>query len=219
MRYIIFLSIILVNSLGLSGCGNNSAEEKKEPTITPVITSTDTIPQNNTSTTNSPTAPIINTPQQTTNNGATTAGINPAHGQPGHRCDTGVGESNSKPTQPAVTVQQPISTPTINPVNAVQGINTSTSSAGLNPEHGKSGHRCEISVGAPLNSKPIQSPTTTQQLPPSTQNPYTAVQKPTPPSISAPNGVIAAGMNPEHGKPGHRCDISVGAPLNSKPKQ
>ena len=22
-------------------------------------------------------------------------------------------------------------------------------------------------------------------------------------------------MNPQHGEPGHRCDISVGAPLNS----
>jgi len=25
------------------------------------------------------------------------------------------------------------------------------------------------------------------------------------------------GMNPPHGEPGHRCDIAVGAPLNSKP--
>jgi hypothetical protein len=24
-------------------------------------------------------------------------------------------------------------------------------------------------------------------------------------------------MNPQHGQPGHRCDIAVGAPLNSKP--
>ena len=27
----------------------------------------------------------------------------------------------------------------------------------------------------------------------------------------------ASGMNPPHGQPGHRCDIAVGAPLNSKP--
>jgi uncharacterized protein YhfF len=27
----------------------------------------------------------------------------------------------------------------------------------------------------------------------------------------------AKGMNPAHGQPGHRCDISPGAPLNSKP--
>jgi hypothetical protein len=26
-------------------------------------------------------------------------------------------------------------------------------------------------------------------------------------------------MNPSHGQPGHRCDIAVGAPLNSKPTQ
>ena len=28
-----------------------------------------------------------------------------------------------------------------------------------------------------------------------------------------------AGLNPAHGQPGHRCDIAVGAPLNSKPTQ
>jgi hypothetical protein len=27
----------------------------------------------------------------------------------------------------------------------------------------------------------------------------------------------APGMNPPHGEPNHRCDIAVGAPLNSKP--
>jgi len=27
----------------------------------------------------------------------------------------------------------------------------------------------------------------------------------------------APGMNPPHGQPNHRCDIAVGAPLNSKP--
>src|SRR6188474_1027285 len=27
----------------------------------------------------------------------------------------------------------------------------------------------------------------------------------------------AEGMNPPHGQPGHRCDIAVGAPLNSPP--
>ena len=26
---------------------------------------------------------------------------------------------------------------------------------------------------------------------------------------------VAEGMNPPHGQPGHRCDIPVGAPLNS----
>ena len=31
--------------------------------------------------------------------------------------------------------------------------------------------------------------------------------------------VTASGMNPPHGQPGHRCDIPVGQPLNSKPAQ
>lgn len=30
-----------------------------------------------------------------------------------------------------------------------------------------------------------------------------------------PTGSAAAGTNPEHGQPGHRCDIPVGAPLST----
>ena len=71
----------------------------------------------------------------------------------------------------------------------------------LNPAHGQPGHRCDISVGAPLNSPagssvPQPKIVTTQQ--PAAQQ-------------------VATGMNPAHGQPGHRCDIAVGAPLNSKP--
>ena len=31
------------------------------------------------------------------------------------------------------------------------------------------------------------------------------------------SATIAEGMNPPHGQPNHRCDISVGAPLNAPP--
>lgn len=36
-----------------------------------------------------------------------------------------------------------------------------------------------------------------------------------------PNTVLGdnKGLNPAHGQPGHRCDIAVGAPLNSAPAQ
>lgn len=34
-------------------------------------------------------------------------------------------------------------------------------------------------------------------------------------TISAKSSVA---LNPAHGKPGHRCDLEVGAPLNSSPK-
>lgn len=46
------------------------------------------------------------------------------------------------------------------------------------------------------------------------QNPnQQAVQAPTPVQTQA--APTAAGMNPPHGQPNHRCDIAVGAPLSS----
>jgi len=74
---------------------------------------------------------------------------------------------------------------------------------GMNPPHGQPGHRCDIPVGAPLNSKPVV--TQTQATPVTTT------------TTAQPTVVTAPGMNPPHGQPGHRCDIAVGAPLNSKP--
>lgn len=71
----------------------------------------------------------------------------------------------------------------------------------MNPPHGEPGHRCDIAVGAPLNSKPA---TNTKSNIASTVS--TSTQQKT-----------APGMNPPHGEPGHRCDIPVGQPLNSKP--
>lgn len=47
------------------------------------------------------------------------------------------------------------------------------------------------------------------------------VQNPNQQNVQAPNPVqtqaapTAAGMNPPHGQPNHRCDIAVGAPLSS----
>jgi hypothetical protein len=106
--------------------------------------------------------------------------------------------------------------------NAPVIINNTTRSSqnntavGLNPEHGKPGHRCDIAVGAPLNSAPnnttIQQNNIVQQNNGVQQN--NSVQLNNPVAATQTN---ATGLNPEHGKPGHRCDIAVGAPLNSKP--
>ncbi|TPG40704.1 hypothetical protein [Flavobacterium pectinovorum] len=88
-----------------------------------------------------------------------------------------------------------------------------SSNAGLNPAHGQPGHRCDIAVGAPLNSAPTQGqtataqPVQTVQVNPSQQNVVT--------TTTAAPVKVAKGMNPSHGQPGHRCDIPVGAPLNS----
>ncbi len=70
----------------------------------------------------------------------TAEGLNPEHGQPGHRCDIPVGTPLSSPVQNSV----PNTTPT--PIN----LNSSSSSGALNPAHGQPGHRCDIKVGEPL---------------------------------------------------------------------
>ncbi|MCL9806437.1 hypothetical protein NAT51_12945 [Flavobacterium amniphilum] len=89
--------------------------------------------------------------------------------------------------------------------------NTGTQTQGaLNPAHGQPGHRCDIAVGAPLNSKPAPAPAPGNKTI-TTQNIQAAPQ-----IVSAPVKT-AKGMNPPHGQPGHRCDIAVGEPLNSKP--
>ena len=94
--------------------------------------------------------------------------------------------------------------------------------AGMNPAHGQPGHRCDIAVGAPLNSPQGKKPanpgtaaitpqistqattTTTTQTPQTADTPAIPNANPTP---------VAAGMNPAHGQPGHQCGIAVGAPL------
>ncbi|WP_291857052.1 hypothetical protein [Marinilabilia sp.] len=58
----------------------------------------------------------------------------------------------------------------------------------LNPPHGEPHHRCDIPVGAPLNSTSANEENDAEVM-----------------------------LNPPHGQPNHRCDIPVGAPLNSAP--
>jgi hypothetical protein len=95
---------------------------------------------------------------------------------------------------------------------------------GMNPPHGQPGHRCDIPVGQPLNSKPApqqgtQNVTVNTNQGQTIQIDPNAVQ---PGKFTMENGKAktvktAPGMNPPHGEPGHRCDIQVGQPLNSKP--
>ncbi len=88
----------------------------------------------------------------------------------------------------------------------IQKAPPTTTAPGMNPPHGQPGHRCDIAVGAPLNSP--KAATQPAQVAPTT------IKAPT--NIAAPT-TTAPGMNPPHGQPGHRCEIAVGAPLNSQP--
>ncbi|WP_433765156.1 hypothetical protein [Flavobacterium ginsenosidimutans] len=169
-------------------------------------------------------APVVQNPAANPNTVLSdTKGINPAHGQPGHRCDIAVGAplNSAPPQQGQVTAQagqtvkvsqpQVVTTTTTTPVKVAKG---------MNPPHGQPGHRCDIPVGAPLNSPKATATTTasnTAQSGTVTQN-FTVTppaSNPVPALLSTENNEVkvADGMNPPHGKPGHRCDIAVGAPL------
>ncbi len=149
---------------------------------------------------------------------ATAPGMNPPHGQPGHRCDIPVGQPlNGKPA--AAPTTQNINVGNNNVVqidpNAVSpgkitidnnGKQIKTA-PGMNPPHGQPGHRCDIPVGQPLNSKPAPA-----------QQPAQNTIQVTPPSAPAPASQnLAMGekpkINPAHGEPWHSCSLKVGDPL------
>ena len=101
-------------------------------------------------------------------------------------------EEPSTTAVPDVITPQPTTTLTQDPV---------TASGPLNPAHGEPGHRCEIPVGAPLNSAPAGASTTiSPNLAPSTS------------PVAAP-AMGSGKLNPPHGEPGHDCAVPVGSPL------
>jgi uncharacterized protein YvpB len=129
------------------------------------------------------------------------------------------------PVAPPAQVQTPVSTTPGNNSNPVQNavptttaVPVNSTSVGANPAHGLPGHRCDIPVGAPLDSK---ATTTIQPQASQAGSTTTTPQATVIPANSTPasNPAQTAGLNPAHGQPGHRCDIAVGAPLNSKPAQ
>lgn len=106
----------------------------------------------------------------------------------------------------------PVATPSgTTPSPTAPATQAAKTTAALNPPHGQPGHRCDIPEGAPLDSPPAQSANVS----------VTPAQNTAPAQTVAPAGnngaQVAAGANPAHGEPGHRCDVPVGAPLNSPP--
>ncbi|MFD2245018.1 hypothetical protein [Pontibacter ruber] len=67
--------------------------------------------------------------------------LNPAHGQPGHRCDIEVGAPLNLPARPNLNPPTTVAPSTSQPQVA----------PGTNPPHGYPGHDCSVAVGAPLN--------------------------------------------------------------------
>jgi hypothetical protein len=132
--------------------------------------------------------------------------------------------------QTAAAPVQQVVTPTQTTTAPTQQTITQTpvkTAPGMNPPHGQPSHRCDIAVGAPLNS-PIKKAAanttnmgtfTSTKAPTSTTTTTTTTTAPATgtPAILNPNApaavVTAPGMNPPHGQTGHRCDVAVGAPL------
>ncbi|MBL7702639.1 MAG: hypothetical protein JNM14_10325 [Ferruginibacter sp.] len=191
MKLKLYTAASLIAIAGLVSCGGNNDKEVVDKSIIPAGSDT--------------------TPVQTTVNNI----VNP--GQTVVPANAPVIPGAAVPNTP-VTISQP-QTVTMTPQNGTVIPNpqmitqTATAQAatapGMNPPHGQPGHRCDISVGAPLNSKPA---------PPATAQPTTVNAQPQVTMKEVPTTTkTAPGMNPPHGEPGHRCDIAVGAPLNSKP--
>lgn len=160
--------VITILSLFFLGCASNDPES--DQTIVPIQKPTTTTLVGDSSQTgktltvpgldkNITTPPVI-TKTSVAANPKTTVGMNPPHGQPGHRCDISVGaplNSKSNPqvskgaTSPVKTlVTSPVKTITPSPVitNAVPV--TNAAGVKLNPPHGQPGHDCAIAVGQPL---------------------------------------------------------------------
>lgn len=85
-------------------------------------------------------------------------------------------------------------------------VQNSSAPVRLNPPHGQPGHICEIPVGSPLPTAPVQPNATVNSTPGAAQAN----------SPSAPTAASNVRLNPPHGQPGHICEIPVGSPLPSE---
>jgi len=194
MKRILYLCCLI----GLAACNNNKPKSAETYSVTP--TGLQGIQQS-----------AASTPAPASGQSSATAGaLNPAHGAPGHRCDIAVGAPlNSSPAtvQPNTSAQQQVVPQAVTPAPATA--TTTTGGQRLNPKHGEPGHRCDIAVGAPLDSKPTQTATTVAP----TVTTTSATPKATTAAAVPMFNEKGQRLNPEHGKPGHKCEIAVGAPL------
>lgn len=196
MKLKLYTALALIAVAALVSCAGSNDKEYIDKSVIPPGTENTTATQPavpNATTPNTNVAPVNTVPANTT----TIPGTNTV---------------NFKPQQPNTINISPQANDVVKAPQTVTTQQPAAVAAGMNPAHGQPGHRCDISVGAPLNSKPAPAnvqPTTVSTQPPPPSN---VTVKEVPSTVKT-----APGMNPPHGEPNHRCDIAVGAPLNSKP--
>ena len=95
---------------------------------------------------------------------------------------------------------------------------TTAGKPALNPAHGEPHHRCDIAVGAPIDSQPVAQTAAPQMVSPQSAPANGFNTNPIAPSSTPSSAPVTAtgpkpALNPAHGEPHHRCDLQVGAPL------
>jgi hypothetical protein len=187
MRTIVIVGAVVLSGAAIIGFMVNERNKEAQPSF-----SSQGIPQMSTDTSGT-----VNTSGNPT--------LNPAHGKPGHRCDLAVGApltGNLKTTIPSAGMPTTATTSSAT-TNQVNNTPAAPADLKINPAHGQPGHRCDISVGAPLTSS-APKPAVTQA------NTITTPSVPVTSTAAAPADLK---INPAHGQPGHRCELAVGAPL------
>ncbi len=157
----LYLGLILASTILTTSC-----KKEEKPTLQNTTTPAEVAPFNGFND-QAPVATPAATQQQqqqiisnTTSSAPAASGSNPAHGQPGHRCDIPVGTPlNSPPAakpkmpQPVVAPPQPVMTENFvvpPPAPGTPQTIAAPTPEGMNPPHGQTNHRCDIAVGAPL---------------------------------------------------------------------
>lgn len=98
----------------------------------------------------------------------------------------------------SVLIPTPAGVPSASSQNTPVGQRPAT-----NPEHGQPFHDCALPVGAAFATQNVQP-----QAQPQVVTAPVEVKQPAAPITKEVK------LNPEHGAPGHKCEIPVGAPLS-----
>lgn len=142
-----FIGLLLVAVLILNSCKNEESPKENKPTAVIPFTEVGNQMRNKAATKN---AILAN--QTVSTNGADTTkeGMNPAHGQAGHRCDIPVGAPLNSPAVPAKPNSKITTSPQMTVTPSTTTATATPTPEGMNPPHGQTGHRCDIAVGAAL---------------------------------------------------------------------
>lgn len=151
----IFLAITAAGLL-FTACNNSSQPEKDASLTVPATEVSTTPPAVNSAASETMGNQVQPMPATTTPTpGVLTAGLNPEHGQPNHRCDIPVGAPLSSPAPAAskapTTAPMPATVQPTLPTMPKSVLPASgTASGKINPPHGEPGHSCAVAVGATL---------------------------------------------------------------------